>query len=210
MKDIFGEIPAIDPKQCTCHSGGAKGADTVWETYMDYYGGKTKAYSYKTSYHKSPNKVEITQEDYEEGVHEVNRANHYLNRWGANKFMNLLARNWSQVKYSNQIIAIGHIVKPHEKGKKGYYNRGKYSAVDGGTGYAVMMGILNDKIVHVYDQEQEKWYEWHYTINDFAEIDPKDVYLTTTDFAGIGTRDINDKGRDAIDWVFKNTNSKIS
>ena len=205
MKDIFGKIESIKPSECTCHSGGAKGSDTIWEDLTIRYGGKVKAYSYKTEYHNTPNKVEISEEDYQEGIKKVNSANHYLNRWGVHKFMNLLARNWSQVKYSKQIIAIGHLVRKGEKSKKGYYNKGKYTSVDGGTGYAVMMGILHNRIIHVYDQDKEKWYEYSYIKNDFIEIDSSEVYFIYTDFAGIGTRDINENGIKAIELVFKNS-----
>lgn len=33
-----------------------------------------------------------------------------MNRWNVQKYMNLLSRNWTQVKYSNQVIDIGEIV----------------------------------------------------------------------------------------------------
>src|SRR5690606_25205572 len=97
-----------------------------------------RAYSYKTKYHNSPNKVEISEEDYLDGISEVNKANKFLNRWGIHKYMNLLARNWAQVKYSKQIIAIGRIVDPGQKTSRGYC-RSTGQSVDGGTGYAVQM-----------------------------------------------------------------------
>jgi len=205
MKDIFGKIESVNPNLVTCHTGGAKGADTIWEAFTLQYGGKVNAYSYKTKYHNSPNKVEISEEDYQEGVNMVNKANYYLSRWSINKFMNLLARNWTQVKYSNQIIAIGNLVDPGKKGKKGYYNKSKFTVVDGGTGYAVMMGILNNKVVHVFDQDQEKWFLWNNQSKKFTETDPSEVYFISENFAGIGTRDINDSGKEAIEMVFKNS-----
>jgi hypothetical protein len=206
MKDIFGKIHPVDPKLSICHTGGAKGSDTIWENLTIQYGGKVNAYSYKTDYHNSPNKVEISEENYKEGVSEINKANHYLNRWGIHKFMNLLSRNWSQVKYSDQIVAIGNLVKKGKKSKSGYYNKGKYTAVDGGTGYAVMMGILNKKVVHVFDQEEGKWFQWNYQIEDFVEVEEQEVYLISENFAGIGTREINEKGIKAIEDFFKRSN----
>ena len=70
--------------------------------------------------------------------------------------INLLARNWCQVKYSKQVIAIGHILNPGEKSAKGYRCNSKYQSVDGGTGYAVQMAIDNLKEVYVFDQIKEK------------------------------------------------------
>ena len=106
MIDIFDKKP-IDLANIICHSGGAEGSDTAWEKIGEKFGVKTKAYSYKTKVHTSPNKVEISDEDYKEGISEVNKANKFLNRYGIHKYMNLLARNWAQVKYSKQIFAIG-------------------------------------------------------------------------------------------------------
>ena len=111
MIDIFDK-KAIDLTKVVCHSGGAPGADTDWEVDGIPYGVATKAYSYKTPKHQSSNKVEISEEDYKEGITEVNKANKWLNRYGIHKYMNLLARNWAQVKYSEQIFAIGTIIKP--------------------------------------------------------------------------------------------------
>jgi hypothetical protein len=203
MIDIFDKKP-IDKTKVICHSGGAPGADTEWEIGGDPFGVKTYAYSYKTPKHQSPNKVEISDEDYKEGIVEVNKANKWLNRYGIHKYMNLLARNWAQVKYSKQIFAIGTIIKPGDKNTKGYYNKGKYEIVDGGTGYAVMMGINNSREVYVFDQIKDKWFRWSYTSMSFIELDqtPK---ITEQDFAGIGTREIKNNGILAIREVYKKT-----
>jgi len=138
MIDIFGN-PPIRLDKLVCHSGGAIGSDTYFETIGDNYGVKTKAYSYKTKYHTTENKVEISDSDYEEGVKEITKANRVLSRYGIHKFMNLLARNWSQVKYSDEVFAIGTIVEPGKKGSKGFYNKSEFQVVDGGTGYAVQI-----------------------------------------------------------------------
>jgi hypothetical protein len=205
VKDIFGHIEKVDPSQCTCHSGGASGSDTTWENITSRYGGETKAYSYKTNYHNSPNKVEISEDDYNEGVKEIQKANQYMNRYGISKYMNLLARNWPQIKYSNQVFAIGNLVRVNERNAKGYYNKGKCTVVDGGTGFAVMMGIINKKPVFVFDQSEEQWYKWSYSVSDYIKVDSSDVYIVSKDFTGIGTRSINESGKSAIEEVLANS-----
>lgn len=188
----------------TCHSGGAYGSDSFWEETGQEFGVKTRAYSYKTKTHKSPNKIEISDDDYEEGVREIKKANLTLKRSNIEKYMNLLARNWAQVKYSSQIFAIGHIVLPGEKGLKGYISRSNIETVDGGTGYAVQMGINNKKDIYIYDQIRMKWFKWSYIKNSFIEIQniPK---ISCNNFAGIGTREINEYGIKAIEDVYKST-----
>jgi hypothetical protein len=202
MIDIFKKT--IDLSNIICHSGGAVGSDTYFETIGEKFGVKTKAYSYKTPKHQSPNKVEISDDDYNEGISEVNKANKILGRFGIHKYMNLLARNWAQVKYSDEIFAIGAIVDPGKKSGKGYYNKSKYQVVDGGTGYAVQMGINNEKIVYVFDQLKDKWFRWSYTSFSFVEMS-NSPNITSQNFAGIGTREILPNGINAIKQVYKKT-----
>ena len=199
--------PKLNLDNIVCHSGGAEGSDTAWEKIGEKFGVKTKAYSYKTKNHISPNKVEISTEDYKEGVEEINRANKWLNRYGIQKYMNLLARNWAQVKYSRQIFAIGTILKTGSKNSKGYYNKGKYDVVDGGTGYAVMMGINHNRDIYVFDQTRDKWFRWSYTSLSFVEMNDVPA-IETQDFAGIGTRELQPNGLKAIRDVYEKTYKK--
>ena len=202
MIDLFEDT--IDLKSITCHSGGATGSDSYWESIGANFGVKTRAYSYQTKYHTSPNKIEISEEDYKEGVDEINKANKHMDRFGINKYMNLLARNWAQVKYSTQVFAIGTIVEPGAKSPKGYYSKAKIQTVDGGTGYAVMMAINNLREVFVFDQRQLKWLRWSYSTMSFIELKetPK---IKTQNFAGIGTREITADGIKAIEEVYQKT-----
>jgi hypothetical protein len=202
MIDIF-EKPKLDLNNLVCHSGGAVGSDTYFEKIGEEFGVKTKAYSYKTGYHNSTNKVEISEEDYLEGAQMIKRANLTLNRWGIHKYMNLLARNWAQVKYSNQIFAIGTIIEPGKKCSKGYQNKSKYQIVAGGTGYAIQIGIDSMKEVYVFEQNREKWFRWSYNALKFIEVQsPK---ISVQDFAGVGTREINESGILAIKNLYSKT-----
>ena len=200
--DIFNT--KIDLTKITCHSGGATGADTVWDEIGEEFGVKTKAYSYRTKTHVSPNKVEISDQDYEDGVVQITKANKTLGRFGIHKYMSLLARNWAQVKYSKQVFAIGTIIKAGEKSVKGYKNNSKNDVVDGGTGYAVMMCINNNREAFVFDQIRDKWFRWSYSTLQFVEM--KEVpTIDEQDFAGIGTRDIQPNGIKAIRDVYEKT-----
>lgn len=206
MIDFFDK-KEIDLTNLTCHSGGAVGADSYFESIGEEFGVKTRAYSYKTKYHNSPNKVEISEEDYQEGVEMIKKANQTLNRYGISKFMNLLARNWAQIKYSKQVFAIGNIIEPGKKCSKGFQNKSKYQIVSGGTGYAVQMGIDNLRDVCVFEQNQQKWFRWSYSSISFRELcdTPK---IEVQDFAGIGTREINQFGIDAIKNLYLKTFNK--
>ena len=203
MIDIFGNEP-IDLTKIVCHSGGAIGSDTYFETIGANYGVKTRAYSYKTKYHTTDNKVEISDEDYKEGVIERTKANKILKRFGIHRFMNLLARNWAQVKYSEEVFAIGTIVEPGKKGSKGFYNKSEFQVVDGGTGYACMCAVNNSRPLYVFDQDKDKWFRWSYTSLKFIEV--KEILkINFENFAGIGTREIKPNGINAIEDLYKRT-----
>jgi hypothetical protein len=203
MIDLFEESK-IDKSNIICHSGGAEGSDTYFSEIGLQFGVKTRAYSYKTRYHTSSDKVEISDSDFNEGVGKVTLANKVLCRYGINKYMNLLARNWAQVKYSTQTFGIGNIVEPGKKSQKGYYSKSKFETIEGGTGYAIQMSIDHFREVYVFDQTQLKWFKWSYSAMKFIQLEmvPK---ITCQNFAGIGTRQINVQGIDAIRQLYQNT-----
>ena len=190
LSDLFDQKD-LKPKQITCHSGGAEGADTEWEIACEKIGIKVNAYSYKTKYHTTKNKIEISDADYSDGIEEIKKANRIMKRGGINKYMNLLARNWSQVKYSDQIFAIGQIIEG--------------PIIDGGTGWAIMMAIQNNKEVFVFDQIRDHWFIWSDVNNKFIEYSiPK---ISTYNFAGIGTRKLKPNGLKAINDVINLVNN---
>ncbi len=92
--------------------------------------------------------------------------------------MNLWARNYIQVKNADEIFAIG---------------RFKNKVVDGGTGWAVQMAIDVGKPINFYDQEKDVWARY-----SNGKWERNDVPVLTHNFAGIGSRDINQNGIIAI------------
>lgn len=164
------------------HSGGAIGSDTMWGEIGEEYGVVSNHYYHGT---KTPNgNIEITEEQFERGKQHVYKANETLHR-RPDKYMNLLARNWIQVENSDAVFAIGQL---------------KNNVVDGGTGWAVQMAIDVGKPVYVFDQDRNKWYT--NVDKDWIEIGTPTL---TPNFAGIGTRNINQNGIKAIRDVYENT-----
>ena len=171
----------------TNHSGGAIGSDSFWGEIGKKYGVVSKHYYHgKKTYNGN---VEITEEEFNEGKEHVLKANKTLHR-KPDKYMDLLARNYCQVKYSDAIFAIGHISK---------------GIVDGGTGWAVQMAIDEGKTVYLFDQERNQWFlnennEWSYYMEDSPVL--------TENFAGIGTRELKENGKKAIIDTYKKTFEK--
>lgn len=195
--------PKVDLTKSCAHSGGAIGSDTAWGEIGKKYGlAKINHYSYKTNYHKSSDKVEISEEDYLEGVNIVNNANNlYLKRKGIENYMNLLARNWPQVKYSDAVYAIGTVLYRGDIGSKGKKHNLDVPIVDGGTGYAVAFGYILEKPIWIFDQKKDSWYYFdHYQKNYVKTETP---HIITENFAAIGTREIKQNGLEAIEAVYK-------
>jgi len=180
-----------------CHSGGADGADMMWETEGYKYGVKTIGYSFWNHTQKSKNQKILTVDELNEGFENVKIANKSLGRNPESiqyqYVKNLLSRNWFQVKNSESIYAVGKL-KNHNK------------IVDGGTGWAVQMGIDNNKNIFVFDQPTDSWYKYIYELSKFEKlyVIPK----LTTNFAGIGTRELTHRGKEAIKEIYK-CNSEI-
>lgn len=181
-------------KHYVCHSGGAIGADNYFEAIGKEFNVETIAYSYKTKFHTSNSKYELTKEEFLEGCEKVDLANETLNKFKYKHILKLLARNWFQVKNADEIFAIGNILKRS--------NNTDY--VKGGTGWAVQMAIDHNKKVFVFDQNIIQWFFWNSEKQIFKNCltDPK---ITQNNFAGIGTRKINIFGIQAIQNLYNNS-----
>ena len=175
-----------------CHSGGALGADIEWEIQGKTYGVHTIAYSFYNHNQKGENPKVLAVPELEEGFQHVLEANKTLKRNLQGTFQyvrNLLSRSWFQVKNSEVIFAIAKSMTD--------------KIVEGGTGWAVQMAIDNKKPVYVFDQKANLWTTFIYPMGIFTPYG--EPLKLTENFAGIGTRNINDSGKNAIKQVYENT-----
>ena len=164
------------------HSGGAQGADSEWARLGAPYGVVPCHYWHRR---RTPfGNTEISEADFDEGVRHVLQANLTLHR-RPGRHLDLLARNWCQVKYSETIFAIGRL---------------KGGIVQGGTAWAVQMALDAGKPVYLFDQTSERWL----TFRD-AQWRPCPLPVLTHHFAGIGSRVITPAGIRAIADVYRNT-----
>lgn len=175
-----------------CHSGGALGSDLEWELQGEHYGVKTIAYSFKGHNSKSKNLLVLTDEQLEEGSQAVNRANRTLKRninYISPYVKALLSRDWFQVKNSDAVFAI----------IKGLVTK---EIVIGGTGWAVQMAIDCDKPVFIYHQHpMDNGWSRYMPVAGFEKL-RGEIPKLTENFAGIGTREINEFGKSAIKSIY--------
>ena len=80
-----------------------------------------------------------------------------------------------------------------------YPDTESYVPVSGGTGWAVQMAIDSNKPVYLFDQESGKWFSFSGADNNkFGWTELETAPVLTKNFAGIGTRDINEAGRRVV------------
>ena len=182
-----------------CHSGGAYGAD--------YYFGKVAlSYSVPVNHYYFDNPGEEWRNPkfgnyeldhdvyYEVGLKEVYRV---VKMWDYHmaKSMNVLrlhARNWQQVCRSDEIFAV---IEKFEVKPSGVL------MPKGGTGYAIQMAINHKKRVVCFNQYDNQWVEYDYTSRSFKPVD--NPLITKPQFAGIGSRSINESAQKAIEDLFE-------
>jgi hypothetical protein len=164
-----------------------------WEREGEKYDVKTIAYSFHGHVQEGKNPFILMGKELDEGWEHVLIADKTLKRnvesLSSTYARSLLARNWFQVKNSSAVYAIAKSMTAR--------------TVEGGTGWAVQMGIDNQKFVFVFDQKENVWKEFIWTFHVFAETDVSRDLILTKNFAGIGTRDINENGKEAIRKIYE-------
>src|SRR5690606_5186491 len=116
------------------------------------------AYSYKTAFHKSANKYELSDSEYLEGVANVIKTNEVLKRSRIHPYLKFLARNWHQVKNVDEVFAVSTFRKSNNQ-----------LQVQGGTAWAVQMAIDLQKCLWVFDQNQTEWFRYDYSHTEFRK-----------------------------------------
>jgi alkylated DNA repair dioxygenase AlkB len=118
----------------------------------------------------------------------------------------LVRRDMMQANSADAIYGVTTLIAPGKTDRSGKYpNRKAYITPDGGTGYALARGILSNKPVYVYNQSNSQgvetgWYKWE-NGNFVATAVP----VLTKNFAGVGTRELNAEGKQAIKEVYAKT-----
>lgn len=192
-----------DLSHITLISGGAKGSDTEWERLAKEHNLKTKIFTTKDydNIDKGTTFYNEIEEAYKLACKQLDRPE--INTGYVSK---LVRRDYLQAKNAQAIYAIGNIIKPKEKDSKGYINKTNREIVSGGTGYCVQMAINLNKAVFVFNQKDTKWYLWNNFTYKFVSL--KNVIPDLQGisyFAGIGTREITEEGKQTIKDFYQNS-----
>lgn len=187
----------LDNTKPTLHTGGAYGADAMFERFAREQSFNVKSYSFSAHRSQSLYPVILTPAELAEGLLHVSKANKLLKRRvpHSNKYvLNLLCRNWFQVKNSSVIFAAALLNQ-------------ETHLVEGGTGWAIAMAMQNEKPIYVFDMKTNQWF--HHNGNWIKIGHPfTDGGKFPDNFAGIGSRDLTLTGQNAIMELFQFNKSK--
>ena len=176
----------------TNHSGGAYGADTEWDLIGRKYGvTNNKHYRQQDNISLSKRLRDSNIQATVLSEQQMEYARQQLEQLLGKKYPNTLegnlqVRNYYQVSQADAVYAIGTI------------NSSK-NGVTGGTNTAVQLGITMNKPVYVFDLNTEQWHT--YSGDKFIQTDTPTL---TKNFAGVGTRDIENyvtKDKSTNQWI---------
>lgn len=202
--DIQESQVVNNPEEFYNNSGGAVGADKVWDTK-----GRVSGVTHHTHY-------TVSEYDDLSSEHEKQIDNQYLEtvKFLGRSILNkdtyagkLVRRDMMQANASDAVFAVTELVKPTLKGRKGYVNKMSYSIPEGGTGYATARSILLGNPTYVFNQSdvygnEIGWYQWSSADKDFIKVGTP---ILTKNYAGIGSQEINNTGVQAIQDVYNKT-----
>jgi len=172
-----------------CLSGGAQGADVFWGQEAFNKGHQVIHWSFDGHKFHSPinQTVKLDLDLLKEADIHLEKANKTLKRflpyhklW----IINLLRRNWFQVKYTKRVYGVGEI---------------KNNKIQGGTAWAFEMAKnINVKELYFFDQITKQWFIWDniWVVYNKLPITPYGIWT------GIGTRKLSSDGEKAIKSVF--------
>lgn len=204
-------ISSGNPKNYINYSGAAQGGDTIWASIGKEFGiGKQVDYRPEHLKQLTPDQDIEVEKAYQQAVKDLGRRPLEKGTFAGG----LVRRDYLQAKAADGIFAISTLVSPGQKDSKGYTNKTNSTIISGGTGYAVQMAINLGKEVHVYDQTEKQWYKYQYNQNLLGEKTKGDFIkestpILTQKYAGIGTREINEFGKQAIRDVYEKTFTKL-
>lgn len=182
------------------HSGGAAGADSMWDEIGKEFGMINNRHYHAMNEKTPKGNIPLSNTLLEAADEHVRKANETLQRKypTSSKYVdNLLRRNWYQVSSSDAVFAIGELVNE------------KTPIVKGGTGWAVQMALDNNKSAYVFDQSLGKWFLLKKELSA-QPIELEQPPILTEKFAGVGTRKINDAGKQAIRDVYEETKKSFT
>lgn len=193
MRIIDEDVPPAserprDPRRFRLISGGNKGAEAEFGACAEKWGMTEVNYTFDGHRLLERNRgiVQLGEEELKKGDFSLVNASKRLNRVLSEipLVRSILQTIWHQITNASQVFVVGIIQEDN--------------TVRGGTGWGAELARLWKKPLYVFDQQKRSWFRWSGTAWEISGMPA----ITSESFAGIGTQDLNDDGREAIRDLF--------
>lgn len=175
-------------KRFRCIGGGAKGAEAEFGACAEKWGLAETHFSFDGHKYLERKRgvVVLPEEELKKGDFSLVYVSKRLNRVLSEipQVRNVLQTIWHQINNANQVFVVGAIQPDN--------------TVRGGTGWGAELARLWKKPLFVFDQEKRSWFKWSGSAWEIAHAPA----IESESFAGIGTQNLNDAGREAIRDLF--------
>jgi hypothetical protein len=181
----------MKPEEMTLYSGASRGAEAEFGHLAEQHGIQEVNYSFEGhSNERTRGLHELSREELMKGDVSL----HYVSR--------LLSRNYTQKgeTFRKVLQTLFHIVNASAE----VFVIGEVQAdrtVKGGTGWGAEFAKLCNKRLYTFDQNQGAWFLW--TQEQWKQ--ERQPTIREMHFAGLGTRFLQDNGKEAIGQLFKAT-----
>ena len=193
MQVIDEDVPPAserprDPRRYRLVSGGSKGAEAAFGANAERWGMTEVNYTFAG--HRLLDRqrgiVQLSDDQLKKGDFSLVNASKRLNRTLSEipLVRSILQTIWHQITNASQVFVVGTIQDDN--------------TVRGGTGWGAELARLWKKPLHVFDQEKRSWFRWTGQGWEIA----KQPTITSESFAGIGTQNLTEQGKQAIHELF--------
>ncbi len=177
----------MNREDCILYSGASTGAEAAFGEAAERHGIEEVNFTFEGHKDVRTRGLHVlTHVELKQGDVSLAYVSRLMNRTFSDTplFRKILQSIWHQVNSAQEIYVVGHILKD--------------GTVKGGTGWAAEFAKLCNKVLYVFDQEQSGWSRW--TGDTWTqESSPR---ITHPNFAGTGTRGLQDNGQKAIRDLF--------
>ena len=169
-------------------SGGAKGTEAAFGEIAEKFGIEEVNFTFDGHLIERERGTRVlNHEELKNGDISLEYVSRLMNRRYTTSpiFRRILQSIWYQINNGQEIYVVGEILED--------------KTVKGGTGWGAEFAKLCNKPLHVFDQNQDAWFNW----NQQDWVGRDDPVISHTHFTGTGTRNLADNGRAAIQGLFE-------
>jgi len=178
-----------DTSTITLYSGGHRGAEAEFGKLAEAWLMKEVNFTFEGHKAERTRGLRVlTQEELQKGDVSMEIVSMLMKRTysRADKIRKVIQSIFHMVNSGYHVIAVGWIQADN--------------TVKGGTGWGVELAKLFNRPLSVYDQDRKRWFSW-----EGSQWVEKTPVITSDTFAGTGTRNLSDEGRQALHDLFINS-----